>query len=160
MSGDIGDTATAIFEYARKRRFHEALAICDKILIGQPSNIIGHYMKYIVLGMMGKKTLAKKSLNRAIQIEQHPMLYFMRAHAAMNEGRFEDAASDLERAASCDDGSYAAPIAFLRAECCLENHEFEKGCEQCEKMPADFAFPGFKATSRRALLDRLKNMSK
>jgi tetratricopeptide (TPR) repeat protein len=161
VSDGIPEVATEIFAYAKQKRFHEALSICDKLLIDRPSDILGHYMKHLVLEMMGKKALAKKSLDRAIEIEAHPALYFMRAHKAMAEGRFDDAAHDLERAESRDDddGSYGALIAFLRTECSLERGDVEDAQAQCEKIPSDFSFPGFKSTTKESLLERIREMS-
>jgi len=159
MSGDRLDLVNEISEYARKHRFHEALALCDKMLVDRPSDIVGHYMKHVVLAMMGKKDLAKKSLDRAIEIEAHPVLYFMRAHTAMVEKRYDDAARDLERVAWHDDGSFEPLIAFLRAECSLERGDVEDARAQYEKVDDDFQFPGFKSTTKRGLLDRIQRMS-
>src|SRR4051812_40957539 len=125
MNADPIDLATEIYEYAWNHRYHEALSLCDKILVDRPSDILGHYMKHVVFHMMDKRDLSKKSLDRAIEIEAHPVLYFMRAYSAMAEKRYDNAARDLERAASHDDGSFEPLIAFLRTECSLERGDVD-----------------------------------
>lgn len=157
MIGKPAEMLESVFEMANVGKFHEALSACDYALLNRPGDVMAHYGKFMVLGMMGDHGTARKCLNRAIQIEPElAFLYVVRAYDAMGRKEIRKALADLENAEECDgDGAFEPVIPLLKADCYLQLGDHEAARQECDHIPDDFSYPGYSVTSRAGIMARL-----
>ncbi|MBX6369066.1 MAG: tetratricopeptide repeat protein, partial [Rhodospirillales bacterium] len=113
---DMGDEA---FRLAKKRRYSEALAICDKIIANWPHAYVGHYHKAVILQAKGELSDALKSMTRVVELMPRDAFpYYMRAGILMQMGRYSDALGDLVEAEDRDEERFlGSEIPLLKADC-------------------------------------------
>jgi tetratricopeptide (TPR) repeat protein len=145
----------------KKRRYSEALAICDKIISNWPHAYVGHYQKAAILRLMDKFDDALKSITRVTQLlpdEAAP--YFMRAGVFMEMGRFDDALKDLERAGKRDaENFFAQELDLLRADCQCQLGRLDDAEDICSRVSDEYVSYGLKGRHRgtkRAILDEIR----
>jgi tetratricopeptide (TPR) repeat protein len=155
---DIADEAKRL---ARRKRFSEALALCDKIIANWPHAYVGHYWKGVILEDMGELDHALKCMTRVAEL--HPTdapPFFARAHVFMKLGRYAEALDDLDKVEKYDkDRFFGSHTPLLRADChCqLDNlDEAENWCRAVRDDHVNYTLKGHLRSTKQEVLEEIK----
>jgi tetratricopeptide (TPR) repeat protein len=155
------DIAKEAMRLARRKRFHEALALCDKIIANWPHAYVGHYFKGAILQLAGRLDQALGSMTRVTRL--HPdeaFPFYMRAGILMQMGRYSDALADLEKAAALDkEEFFGAEIPLLRADCHCRLDQLDEAEALCSGVPDEYvsyAVEGHRRGTKKAVLDEVR----
>jgi len=129
----------------KQKKFEAARALADQHIQRSPQDSLGYSMRARIHERTGNECGAIADRNRIVALfPASAGSYFSRARTHMRFGQYDAAIPDFSKAAELDDGWYGPAINLYRAECHYQLGHYDAALADCEHVPDDYAFPGFR----------------